>query len=1179
MASGALNLVQLVIYAVCLHQNIQSYTINSLLDAINCANSFKILRCMLNDLSPTIGHILTTTHFFLLQTALNSGNDGESLGVVIVCAILQALAVALARWAYLGFGWRMYSKIACDATLPDAEKRRAIGLRLGRFSAVAKLDIQLLCLLLIVGIVNGCNPSGAAPIPSLIATAAVGVTFATAWLAVCWIAVASARPNLSLAAEFTYPLCYIVAAAFMFSSVVYSSRLGQLHGQVYLIVYPILFVASQTWVWWDARLLAGSDIARQQKDFAAKRKAGRGGGGGSGVKNVKGGLPGGNSRGPSVPGVAGGGPVGTIKDVPVHIPAEILPLVHGAWLLKLPSGSSTDQNVNTSPTKRTLRELWAAAKGARRSGRWRYFQLSHDGSTIRWDWRKFVLLVHIESVSCCPEDLTITLSLTLEPDLRLKFPNSELHATWARGLTLLVMLLGNPDGLDGPRSNIPPILSLGSLGAQGRRGSIGSRDSTFSGSMVDPGSPNRVLYRLASASGRASAAGLLTKEALEYAAWQARKALKDCSQPPSPDTSLDGKFILGKERSFDLEKGVVGRSPLDLQKESSISSTTDSSIQSAMSNGEYTVISMRAGEGGSLGADSPRRERVGRTASIGRGGGVLRQRTPTRRNGTPPLPFGRPGVESDGPHNGQLSPSPSKTKRRREEGPSWLRRTLTAPANAITAGIQHATNGAARQLNYAVAGPADTHRPGEQQQEQVPYSSPFDVEAHAGTGNGSGYSPPHNGRRLFPTPSKSTVVVPGLPAHVPISQSRSRSLHRNHSVESNQSNLMPSVPEGDGDTYDPTITHSLPPPPPPQTAFGGSATDSPTVIHGSFDGSTSTGISGSTFPQGNAPVTSVPNPIAAQQYNYLVNPPWESNSNPTVQPPSTSIGNGVQYHVVPPPHHVSPSKRMTHQGRRSNTSSPVSAGRGNNNSGGKGSGIPRSRSTSPLKPPPLPTISVTAIAGGLPTGMPPPPLPLPLHGHVQQYQPAVPLARYASAPMFSLQRTLSGVEGGGNNDTAAAFESENFTGGGGGGGMYSSGSGLPSVHSAGAVAATLQRMGSDGHNWQTMQQQATGITPPVVGTQGGPGSTLVRYDSLGPQIAPGSNLWQAMFDAGMAYQMSNPAAAMGGGSREGSPSPSATPRSVTRSVAVNMELIDFEQLSFGRMLGEGAGKQLLRGIR
>ena len=236
---------------------------------------------------------------------------------------------------------------------------------------------------------------------------------------------------------------------------------------------------------------------------------------------------------------------------------------------------------------------------------------------------------------------------------------------------------------------------------------------------------------------------------------------------------------------------------------------------------------------------------------------------------------------------------------------------------------------------------------------------------------------------------------------------------------------------------------------------------------------------------------------------------------------------------------------------RASSLSPGSTGGGNLGSGGKNGGgstvvLPRPRPLSPLKPANLasaaaPPVSLMAVAAGI-------------NAH------APPLMRYASAPMYTLQHALSGLE---------PADSETSIGtAGGGGSAYGGGNslGLPPPFLPSGVAppssvAALQRMGSD-VSWH--------IHSPPPGQVGG----LARYDSLGPQIAPGSKLWQAMFDAGMAtYQMSGSGAINGGGSVEGSPSPSATPHSVARSVvAVNMELIDFEQLTFGRMLGEGAGK-------
>lgn len=1036
---------------------------------------------------------------------------------MIACAVLQAVAVALARWAYLGFGWRMYSKIACDATLPDAERRRAVGLRLGRFFAVGKLDIQILCLLFVVGVVNGVNPSGASTLPPLIAVAAVGVAAAAAWLVVCWTAVASARPHLGLAAEFTYPICYIVAAAFMFSSVFYGSRLTQLHGQVYLFVYPVLFVASHTWVWWDARLLSVSDIARDQRDFAAQQKAAKAGRGAAG-KGAGGGITIGSTTamtggaGATINLTAHSGAVATTASH--HVPPEILPLVHGAWLLKLPSATafyslagadSTSTAAaaaaacgSESPAKRTLRELLAATSASTK-GRWRYFQLSHDGSTLRWDWRKFVLLVHVESVSCCTEDFTITLSLTLEPDLRLKFSDPELHATWARGLTLLVMLLGNPDGLEGRQNSNGGLDAAGGHnnseqhpGILGRRGSISNREggawATSSFSEQQPGSPNRLLHRLASASNRASAAGLVSKEALEYAAWQARKALGDtCSQPPSPEyclydndptTTRTVSKHAGKDENDDLEKGHLSSREHSDKNEVLDGSATPKNNNNNNSNGGdvvgHRVISLHAT---AVNNSTPRRRLTGTALVGGSGGSVLRQRTPTRgRNGTPPL-----HTQTQIVIGNETSPSKSRRHQDRVGGVdtrSWLRRTLTAPVNTLTAGFQHAAEGAARQITFVTNRNVVGTPP-----------SPFDVEANAGAascsggGRGSsntysplspsyssgGYIPPSYGtRRLFDTPTRNNASVP-IPPSTLTSGSRSRHL-RSTSLDGGAGLIMPPVPEGSG-SFTPAASLDFGP--------GGG------VYHIVANGAHSR------FAQNN------------------------------------NTSNTVAGTIL-----------------RASSLSPGSAGGG---SGGKSCGgiaavMSRPRHSSPLKPANMvngggpAAVSSRAVAAGVNAGA---------------VVNATPLMRYASAPMHTLQHAFSGLE---------PADSETSVGGGGGGGAH----GLPAPF-PNAVAA-LQRIGSD-VSWH--------IHSPPPGQVGAPGGALARYDSLGPQIAPGSKLWQAMFDAGMAtYQMSGSGAVNGGGgSVEGSPSPSATPHSVARSVvAVNMELIDFEQLTFGRMLGEGAGK-------
>jgi hypothetical protein len=458
---------------------------------------------------------LNLAQLIIYSTSLKAGRDTVSITVAIVCALLQAITLGLTRWAYLGFGWRMYSKIAGDMRLPNIDRSRRASLRRDRFVALVKLDIQLMILLLIVGVINGINPGGTSYLLSLLVASTVGVVAVAVWLAMCCFAVTYGKARLALVVEFCHPFSYIVAAAYMFSSVYYGSTLVQIHGQAYLLAFPVLFLIGRTFVWWDARLLSGSDLAILHRDLYGKLP-----------ENTKTGRW--NLRNDHLfEKDDHGGPMATLQDAEGNVrrvgqrhvpklPSALLPLIRGGWMLKLPSESG----VGKASSKSLNRML--GAFNVTSVGRWRFFQLSHDGSTLRWDWRKYVLLMHVESVHACVDDLTITLKFTLEPDLRLKCGDKETHAKWARGLTLVVMMLGNPDGLTGNQTALDT-----------------KHYEDMERLRRNPPSPSKLLNRLTSGSWRASAAGLLTKEALRVAAFKARKAFSDQSGNSSSEDEDD----------------------------------------------------------------------------------------------------------------------------------------------------------------------------------------------------------------------------------------------------------------------------------------------------------------------------------------------------------------------------------------------------------------------------------------------------------------------------------------------------------------------------------------------------------------------------------------------------------------------------------------------------------------
>lgn len=80
---------------------------------------------------------------------------------------------------------------------------------------------------------------------------------------------------------------------------------------------------------------------------------------------------------------------------------EVLPLLQGAWLGK----PSPSQKAKALVPKT------------------RFFQLSADGTTLRWGWKKHVLLFHVDEMECNDDDLSVTLVMTVDRDLCIQFPD------------------------------------------------------------------------------------------------------------------------------------------------------------------------------------------------------------------------------------------------------------------------------------------------------------------------------------------------------------------------------------------------------------------------------------------------------------------------------------------------------------------------------------------------------------------------------------------------------------------------------------------------------------------------------------------------------------------------------------------------------------------------------------
>lgn len=76
---------------------------------------------------------------------------------------------------------------------------------------------------------------------------------------------------------------------------------------------------------------------------------------------------------------------------------------------------------------------------------YRFFQLSLDGTVLRWGWKKYVLLYFVDALSFDPAGLRIVLHCVLEPDLCLTCPDADIWHQWVAGLqAALQMASGVP---------------------------------------------------------------------------------------------------------------------------------------------------------------------------------------------------------------------------------------------------------------------------------------------------------------------------------------------------------------------------------------------------------------------------------------------------------------------------------------------------------------------------------------------------------------------------------------------------------------------------------------------------------------------------------------------------------------------------------------------------------------
>ncbi len=74
-----------------------------------------------------------------------------------------------------------------------------------------------------------------------------------------------------------------------------------------------------------------------------------------------------------------------------------------------------------------MRGAWLGKPSQGNPNKRRFFQLSADGASLRWSWRKYVRLFFMEAMDVDDEALALTLHFTTDPDLTLKFPSRKMY--------------------------------------------------------------------------------------------------------------------------------------------------------------------------------------------------------------------------------------------------------------------------------------------------------------------------------------------------------------------------------------------------------------------------------------------------------------------------------------------------------------------------------------------------------------------------------------------------------------------------------------------------------------------------------------------------------------------------------------------------------------------------------
>lgn len=299
--------------------------------------------------------------------------------------VVQIMYVVCALISCRQFGWRLYSRLGVDFRRPGAINIQRLAFIANLFNALVKLDFVFLVVLCALGINVAVEQKETIDVPIL--TISICTFFVDLAISIFGLVITSSRKwgKRILVFHTLMPLSYAGPIAIIVLYKTGSSDVA--NAETSVIIAGCVFMVFRSALWWTLHLVAKSSHMILVHGRVTVRAD--------------------SIRSSSMN-----------EQMPMKDPV-IYPLFEGAWI-----GKPTPNN-----KKKT-----------------RYFQLSHDGSTLRWGWKKFVRMYYAQGITYSPEDMSITLKFLLDSDLTLLFPNQKIFVAWKKGLEKLLIMLLSPEG-------------------------------------------------------------------------------------------------------------------------------------------------------------------------------------------------------------------------------------------------------------------------------------------------------------------------------------------------------------------------------------------------------------------------------------------------------------------------------------------------------------------------------------------------------------------------------------------------------------------------------------------------------------------------------------------------------------------------------------------------------------